>query len=295
MGYLSNKKHKARVNTILKTSIFLLAMATFLGFGSNVFSHFFAQYRWQFFLVLLIIFIYSLLRRSWGYMFLAFVLGIINYFTVSSVVNIINFTEKTASSPRLLFVSKATDPFEVIEFAENKKSNIIAVMSPQMNDFDLRTMLSEKYAFLHSSEGWDNGFMLSNLPVSVSGRIKLDENLHADFAKVQFNNMPIVFIAVDFSGMRKSQYAKVLESLSTFCAKHDDPVVVFGDFNTVAWSKELNDFINKNGFTVKNALLNNWRNVIIPQHYYILGYEKNYIDGDIMLSGANYFSMFTRF
>ena len=295
MGYLSNKKHAARTDAFLKIFLLLCAIISLFGFGNNAFSHFLNQYRWQACLLLTFVFIYTSIHRFYGYMICALLLAVINYFTVSSAVNIRSSVRENKDVPLLLFASNVSEPMYIFESAENKNAQILAVTNPQMKDFDLRTMIPEKYAFLHSNNGWEEGFILSKLPVKTSGRLSLGAGLNAEFAKVDYNNMFVMLIVVDFNNADFKSIKSALDNLSSFIARQDGPVVVFGNFNMTAWSRPMHRFLSRNGLSVKNAMLDNLRNIFIPQKYYIMSYEKNNTVGERLLYGSNRFRMFTRF
>ncbi len=84
MGYLSNKKHKARVGTVLKVFLLLAAIITLFGYGSGKVAVFFDSLRWQLYMFLLVVLFYTLLKKHYIYASLFFLLGMINFFTISS-------------------------------------------------------------------------------------------------------------------------------------------------------------------------------------------------------------------
>ena len=102
MGYLSNKKHKARVNSSLKILTILFAFFTFIGFGENFLSQAIGDYRWQMYLILVAMFIYTFLHRYYIYMSFSLILVIINFFAISSSVAL----SKKSSWICFFFISK---------------------------------------------------------------------------------------------------------------------------------------------------------------------------------------------
>lgn len=297
MGYLANKKHEARINTFLKIFFILSGIITLSAFGSGRMSFFFDECRWQLYLLITAVFFYCLARRFYIYALLAFILGTVNYFAVSSAVSIFNPPSEDGNGIRLLFGARS-DSRDADFIAKNATSsgyNVIALDYPEFDGQELKENLPENYSFLHSAEGWEDGFMLVSLPVELSGRISLGGGITAGFAKVIVDNHPVVVVSVDFEGMSAPRIVSAFDSLSSFIGRQDDPVIVFGNFNTVAWSKAMSSFINDNGLRVKNALSDNIRNFILPPKHYILGYEQNNVSGRRLLSRLNSFSLFTRF
>lgn len=295
MGYLANKKHEARVNAFLRTFFILSGAVTLLAFGSARLSLFFDECRWQLYLLLAVVFVYCLLRRFFVYAFLAFVLGTVNYFAVSSAVGVFGASSADKGGIRLLFGAGDEDPAVVLKAIEAGDFHVAALNRPKLNGADIKDELSEKYAFLHPEEGFEDGFMLVSLPVEVSGRVSLGDKIWADFAKVLIDGRPQTFISVNFSGLSRRKTAQALDNLSSFIRRQDDPVIVFGCFNAVAWSKTMSGFIAKNGLQAKNALTDNVRNLVLPPKYYILGYEQSDVSGRLILPCLNSFSPFTRF
>nr|QJR98155.1 hypothetical protein PlAlph_1590 [uncultured Alphaproteobacteria bacterium] len=297
MGYLANKKHEARINAFLKLFFILSAGITLLAFGSTGISLFFNEYRWQLYLLITAVFVYCVFRRFFIYALFAFILGTVNYFAVSSAVGVFGISSPSKGGINFLFGSESNGRSRnfVAKNAFAGNYNVIALNRPKFDGQALGEELSAKYSFLHPAEGWDNGFMLVSLPVEFSGRVNLGNGIKADFAKVITDNGALVVVVVDFGGLTRRHISSAFGNLSSFIGKQDDPVIIFGNFNTVAWSKDMSRFIADNGFKVKNALTDNIRNLFMPPKYYILGYEQNNVSGRLLLSRLNSFSMFTRF
>ncbi len=293
MGYLSNKKHKARVNASLKVLTALFAFFTIVGFGENYFSQMISEYRWQMYLILLIMFGYTLFHRYYLYMVLSLMLVIINFFAISSSVSI--FGDSSDNSTKILYGIELDNPLDIFEQATNKKSEIVAISNPNLEDFELQSMVPEQYTFSHAPSGWKSGFMLSLYPVQSSGRISLAQETYAEFIKIKKDDYEQTFIAVNLNKLSRLSKETALKKLSDFVSKQDNPVVVFGNFGMSAWNYKMNSFITKNNLEVKNALLDNLRNIFIPPHFYILGSEKALLVGDIVFPKLNSLSLFTRF
>ncbi|MBR1649321.1 MAG: hypothetical protein IJ689_06985 [Alphaproteobacteria bacterium] len=294
MGYLANKKHENRVNVFLKAFVILGFLITLPAFFDNSFSAFLNEFRWQLFLISGVVFLYALAKKHYREaFFLSFVI-IINYLSVSSVMSFF-LSSPAAAQTKILFASQSSDPLEVFEQAVNKNADIIAVTHPDMNDFDIKTMIPSGYSFHYPAEGWENGFMLSKREVVSFGRIELLSAIFADFIKISEGNEKVMYIAVDFCNLNIKEIKTALRKLSQFVAEQDDPVVVFGNFNLTVWSKPLRKFITDNNLKVKNALFDNFRNLIIPPRRYILGYDNTDLRAYLMSDYLKTLPMFTRF
>ena len=291
MRYLETKKHQAHINTFLRFFTLISALTTFLAFGKNNFALVINEWRWQLFLVLIICFVYTAFRRFYAYMITFFVLLTVNYFAVSSVATLHASSQDGTS---VLFVDNHDDMPSLFDFVTAELPNIVFVSKVDSLSFPRPGEIPEQYTFLHSANSENSGFMLSRLGIEQSGRINIG-GTYADFVKTNDEAKGVIYVAVDFSELSFSQIRAALNNLSTFVAEQDNPVVVFGNFNAVAWSAPMSKFIFKNNLTVKNGLWDNLRNIIIPQHYYILAYEKSNVAGSIMVNGLNSFPIFTRF
>ena len=293
MRYLANKKHQAHINAFLKIFVSLFTIITFAAFGESPFLQHLNEYRWQMLLLLSVAFIYAIFRRFYLYIILLFILLTINFFVISSVA--VFYNPRNDSATNVLFVPKIVDSFKLFDGILQQKPDIVAVSKIDTSYFSKKEAIPEQYQFIHSSDINSSGFMLSKIKVLSSGRVNLGKENYAYFIKAEVNSLVTNFIAVDFSSLNFLQIKNALNNLSVFVANLDDPIVIFGDFNTVAWSNSLSSFIFRHNLIVKNGLYDNLRNFIIPEHYYILAYEKGEISGTIMFSRLNSFPLFTRF
>lgn len=293
MGYLANKKHLAFVTASLRTFLFLSAIITLFAFGKNNYGQFMNEYRWQLYLLLTIAFLYTLVKKMPILCLSFFILGSINFFCITSSINLFNFQPRQ-NTINILFENRGHNPLKVIDRITKTTPDIIAVTNSDLTDFDISDMLSENYTLLPAQNN-ENNFMLSKLKVEKSGRINLDKSHQAPFMCIEHEQDLITFIAVDFSDFSYKEIASALKKLSSFISDQDNPVVIFGNFNNVSWSYPLSSFVAKNGLVVKNSMFDNFRNLITPAHHYILGFEEGNFQGNIFLSFLNSFSKFTRF
>ena len=84
MGYLAQRKKHLRTDFILKSLLVLLAFFSAAAFAGNTFGQFLNQWRFQFYLLSLLVMFYALFNRFFLYSFLALLLLLLNFFVVSS-------------------------------------------------------------------------------------------------------------------------------------------------------------------------------------------------------------------
>ncbi len=293
MGYLANKKHQAFIKTSLKFFMYFSFVITGISFLKNDYCSLLAEFRGQLYLLLSLAFIYSLCKKFYLASFVFLLLSIVNFFGVSSTNDFFSATKNTPAT-RLLFGSNQTSISAVLEQISRHKPDIAAVTNSYLENFDIENIIPENYTFSGSRDNLQN-FIITRLPVKQSGQIHLGGNDAASFVSVENNENLTTYIAVDFSGHSQAQINSMLKKISAFITKQDNPVIVFGNFNTVSWSYTLSNFIAENNLSVKNAFFDNLRNLILPPHHYILGYNEGNFSGNIIMPYLNSFSKFTRF
>ena len=89
MGYLAQRKKHLRTDFILKSLLVLLAFFSAAAFAGNAFGQFLNQWRFQFYLLSLLVMFYALFNRFFLYSFLALLLLLLNFFVVSSSVPVL--------------------------------------------------------------------------------------------------------------------------------------------------------------------------------------------------------------
>ena len=262
MGYLANKKHLAFITTSLRTFLIVSTIITLISFGKNDYSQFLNEYRWQMYLLLAFAFLYTLIKKMPIFCILFFLLGAINFFCITSTTNLINF-QPSAQSIKIFFDDNGNDPLRILDKINKTTPDIVAITNSDLNNFDISSMLTKNYTLLPQSNSKQKNLMLSKAEVKNSGRITLRKNFQIPFMIVEYQNLLITFITVDFSNFSYKEISAMLEKLSSFIAQQDNPVVIFGNFNNVAWSYQLSSFISQNGLVVKNSMLDNFRNLFI--------------------------------
>lgn len=110
-----------------------------------------------------------------------------------------------------------------------------------------------------------------------SGVLILAKDYLAPYVKASFDGSLVTFIRVDFRGANGKQYRKIFKHLRQFVIKQDNPVIIFGEFGTPAWSRPFRRFLNKTGLGVKNKLIftaGAKYNILTTPSYYVLGFQE---------------------
>ncbi|MBP5399668.1 MAG: hypothetical protein J6Y53_04550 [Alphaproteobacteria bacterium] len=266
---------------------------TFAGFYQNDFCALLAEYRFQLYLLLAVIFIYAFCKKIYLLSFIFFILSVINFFAISSTSNFFNSGSSSPDSS-ILFGNNQNSISPVLEQISRHNPEIIAITNSNLQNFEIQDIIPDNYKVIAPDNDFQN-FIITRLPIKQSGRIDLNFGTYAAYAILEKNELPITYIAVDFSEFLPSQIDSMLKKISLFITQQDNPVVVFGNFNTVSWSYNLSAFIAENNLSVQNALFDNIRNPILPPQHYILGYSEGNFSGNIIMPFLNSFAKFTRF
>ena len=293
MRYLANKKHQAFIKNSLNIFLYLSFIITIISFFENGFCAQLAEYRGQLYLLLSLVFIYTFYKKFYLSSFVFLLLCIVNFFTISATNNFFA-NSKNSSNIQILFGSNQVSVSPVLEQIQKHSPDIIAITNSHLENFDMAKIIPSDYTIPTPADDMKN-FMITRNNVKQSGRIHLTDNTYAPFASIEENGTITTYIAVDFSGFSHFQINSLLKKISLFITQQDNPVVIFGNFNTVSWSYGLSNFIAENNLSVKNAFFDNIRNLIFPPHYYILGYTEGNFSGNLILKHLNSFSKFTRF
>ena len=225
--------------------------------------------------------------------FIFFILSTVNFFTISSTNNFFSSQTPTPSN-NILLGSKQNSVTPLLKQISVYNPDIVAITNSNLQKFEIQDIIPDNYTVAANDDNLQN-FIITRLPIKQSGHINLGFGTKAPFAQVGENDRLTTYIAVDFSGFSLSKINAMLKKISFFITQQDNPVVVFGNFNTVSWSYTLSSFIAENNLSVKNAFFDNIRNLFLPPHYYILGYNEGNFSGNIIMPYLNSFSKFTRF
>ena len=293
MGYLSNKKHQTFVKNNLNLFLFFSFIITFISFFQNNFCSVLSEYRAQLYILLILTFFYTIFKKMYLFAFLFFILCIINFFTISSTNNFFS-SQTNLSSTNVLFGNKQKSVSPLLTQISALNPDITAITNSNLQNFEIQDIIPNNYTVTANDDNLKN-FMITPHNIKHSGHINLGFGAQAPFAEIEKNGFSTTYIAVDFSGFSLQKIDSMLKKISLFITKQDNPVVIFGNFNTVSWSYILSSFIAENNLSVKNAFFDNIRNLFLPPHYYILGYNEGNFSGNIIMPHLNSFAKFTRF
>ncbi len=286
MGYLAQRKKHIRTDFALKSLLFLLAVFSIAAFAGNTFCQFLNQWRFQFYLLSLLIMFYALLNRFFLYAFLGGLLFLLNFFVVSSSAPIFLFGSGGEGRVfRLLYQREPQSISEILGTAVGKKADLLAIINPQKSNIVLSALLPPGYYL--ASDSKNDSFMVSAIRPETAGRINLGGSNNAAFIRLRIENKDYVFLSIDLSVSSRVEKEKALEYINTFVATEDDPVIIFGNFGMTAWSPAFSRFLNGNGLEVKNSLFSLLTNIILPPTDYIVGYHNLQVNGCQMLDSKD--------
>ncbi len=273
MGYLAQRKKHFRTDFILKSLLFLLAFFSLAAFSGTVFGQFLSQWRFQFYLLSLLVMFYALFSRFFFYSFLAMLLFLLNFFVVSSSVPVF-FSGgagqgKTAFS--LVYHPRPSSALDIAETVVRQQVDLLAIIDPVANGISLSRLVPEgRYSAGNAHSG---SFMVSARSPHSAGRIDLGDERSAIFMRLQIGDRNYVFLSFDLSAMSRRKKEKALNYINTFVAAEDDPVIIFGNFGMTAWDPVFGKFLADNGLETKNDLFSFFSNLLTPPTEYIVGYR----------------------
>ncbi len=278
MGYLAQRKKHIRTDFALKSLLFLLAVFSIVAFAGNTFCQFLNQWRFQFYLLSLLIMVYALSNRFFLYAFLGGLLFLLNFFVVSSSASVfLSGSGGEGRAFRLLYQREPQSLFETLKSTSEKKADLLAVINPPKSDTVLPVLTPPGYYL--ASDNKNDSFMVSAVRPQTAGRIDLGGSNKAAFIRLRIENKDYVFLSLDLSAFDRSEKEKALEYINAFVAAEDDPVIIFGNFGMTAWSPAFSRFLSDNGLEVKNSLFSLLTNIILPPTDYVVGYRNLQVDG----------------
>jgi len=284
-GYLAQRKKEARVRRLLFTVLLISLVASLLGFCSCQLGEWLNQYRFQIYLILLAVGISAFFNRLWVYCGLAVAGVALNFLTVSSAVDIWQATGNDGTEQLSFIYQQQPNNLQKALLAENgHKTDMIAVIDAQTEV--VKDVLVENEYFISGKN--NRTFFASAAPVKSAGQLNLPYNNTALFAVISGQERTLTVIAVDFSRLSFSQVPEALSRLENFVISCNNPVIVIGDFNMVAWDSRFSAFLHGSGLEVKNTLLSGWRNLLFPARFYVLGYRSLQVQNqEILPKGKN--------
>lgn len=276
MGYLSQRKKQIRTNLTIQILLIVLAGLSVLGFMDNQAGNMIDSWRFQIYLMLFFILIYSLINKLYVYSLFSILLLILNFFVVSSAVNI--FLRDKNDTSKIIQLAYQKQPQSIIDSFDKilkQEADIISIVNPKDNSEDFRVLLDGIYNIPKDASSADS-FIISKYPIEVSGIIKLAVHNTAAFASVDIEDNMLTFITLDFSKISPKNLPAALNNLEAFIATRDEPVIIIGDFGAVAWAKPMSRFLDHTGFYIKNPITTMFKNYFLPPKFYVIGYKNLY-------------------
>ena len=248
MGYLAQRKKHLRTDFILKSLLVLLAFFSAAAFAGNAFGQFLNQWRFQFYLLSLLVMFYALFNRFFLYSFLALLLLLLNFFVVSSSVPVLfsGGEGKGKTAFGMIYQPRPSSLLDIFETADRRRADLLAVIDPVLNGVSPSGLVPAGYHLADNDEG--KSFMVSSRPPRSAGRIGLGGGRSAAFVSLEIGGRGYVFLSFD-------------------------PVIIFGDFGMTAWSPAFGRFLASNRLEVKNDLFSRFANLLMPPTQYVVGYR----------------------
>lgn len=270
-GYLAQRKKQTRIRRLLQTVILFSLAVSIGGFCSCSLGEWLDQYRLQVYLLLLATAVGAFIYRFFVYGALAVLLGVINFMAVSSAVNIWSAGDSGKGNPLAVVYQKQPDwPQATLQTAKRHNADVVAVSDVRRPEYSGEPPAEKDYFI---PEGSEQSFIASVLPAETAGKITMPHQNTVIFSTIPARQGKIMLIAVDFSLLTREQTAEILPRLRNFIVSCNEPVIVVGDFNLTAWNQNFSKFLDDSGLEVKNSLLSDWRNWVMPPHFYVLGYK----------------------
>lgn len=217
MGYFSQKKKHRRENMFIAVSLIILGIIAVLNSfdGIGNLSFFIRNYFFQLYLFNIFILFFALYCRKVLFAILSLVLLLFGYAYISSASNIFINTKVDAADKTFL-----------LNYSEPQKQTAAGVLT------EIPDMTAESY-----------------------GKVKLSPRYSARYAAYRSENSRLTLVRVDFSGMKISEQKGVFDNLAEFVSLRDEPLVIYGNFGTPAWSPYFKDFLHKTSLEIKNRII----------------------------------------
>ena len=164
MGYLAQRKKHLRTDFILKSLLVLLAFFSAAAFAGNAFGQFLNQWRFQFYLLSLLVMFYALFNRFFLYSFLALLLLLLNFFVVSSSVPVLfsGGEGKGKTAFGMIYHPRPSSLLDIFETADRRRADLLAVIDPVLNGVSPSGLVPAGYHLADNDEG--KSFMVSSRP-----------------------------------------------------------------------------------------------------------------------------------
>ncbi len=217
MGYFSQKKKRRRENMFIAVSLIILGIIAVLNSFDSIgnLSFFIKNYFFQLYLFNIFILFFALYCRKVLFAILSLVLLLFGYAYISSASNIFINTKVDAADKTFL-----------LNYSEQQKQTAADILTK------IPDMQAESY-----------------------GKVKLSPRYSASYMAYRSENSKLTLVRVDFSGMKISEQKGIFDNLAEFVSLRDEPLVIYGNFGTPAWSPYFKEFLHKTSLEIKNRII----------------------------------------
>jgi hypothetical protein len=278
MGYLSERKKQTRIIFTIQFLLVSLGLLSILGFFDNHLGNICNQWRFQMYIISILLFSYSAINCLILYSFLSFIIIILNFFVISSETDIFLQDKFEGKSLKIVYQKQPQSLTDIFKDASDTDSDIIAVINPKTSDFEGLSL--DDYNILETN----GSFVASKEHPETAGKIKITAQNAAPFVILRGGNSNIIILGVDFSTINNNDLPYAFNQIEDFLLSRDEPVIILGDFKIVAWSAVFATFLDHTGLYVKNSLSSSVANYIFPPQFYVLGYRNMHFNKQEYLS-----------
>lgn len=272
MGYLSQKKKQQRINVFLNISVFLIALFSIsILSGSSSSSSHFVLWQFQYYLLILGVFVYSLFARYFIHAFFIGLFIIINYVSLSSSSNVFFNVEGLGSKElNVVYLNKLKDITPIIQRADAD----VVFLNPETTipDFD-----GKAYRIFHDDANLGESFILSKQAPKRSGTVQFSPRQIASYITLVSDNHDLMLINIDFSKLKHSEESLVFRNFTKFILEQNVPIIVLGDFGIPSWSETFKKFLSDTDLEVKNGVIlsdgNSRFDIFTQPSINVLGYK----------------------
>ena len=254
MGYLSQKKRQEHINIFLKTSIFVVLSATIcalFGRESKTLSYF-TDWYFQFYFLLLCVFVFALFVRRWLYAFVLFLFIVINFVFLSSFINIfLNSTAQGTDNLNLAYRKRGADILSSVQTAKENNIEVLAINTLT----EIPPIENEDYYISPQDVTKEKSFILSRTAPNQGGKVYFSSKKEASYMIIPQGNKTILVLNIDFSDLQEKEEETVYNNLAKFVQQQNMPIIIVGDFGLVPWSKSFQKFLRESGLEIKNRVI----------------------------------------
>lgn len=285
MGYFSKRKRQKREKFLLSTILILLGFVTLAAFfdgESSSIIHYINIWRFQFYILLAVVFFYALFSSHLWFSGISLFLIIINYMLLASAGPLFTNREvKNGEQLRIFYQNDPKDMERFLRYAGNYNARIASI------NFHRETFVpdvadNKRYNFFHThGDLLKTALFAEDVPLR-SGKINFSHNQEASFVVFDINGQNFVLLNLYFAKLPLSEQSVVFKNLREFVLSQNEPVIIIGDFGLPAWTPVFKNFLEATSLEVKNKIIlsegkNRFNPLAVPS-FYVLAYKNVGID-----------------